>query len=88
VVIGRGITVTVLTAASGTRISPLLSSFKIPDDPDVAVAPELTVIIEVIGAWQASTVTVRFLLAIAWSERRRRAIKAVGNEVHMFIFTE
>jgi hypothetical protein len=84
VVMGRGITVTVLTATS-TWTSPLLSSFNTPDDPEVSVAPEVTVTIEVSGAWQASTVTVRFRLASAGSERRRMAIKAVGNEVHMFI---
>jgi hypothetical protein len=40
---------------------------------------------EVVTAGQASIVTVRFRLARAGSERRRMAIKAVGNEVHILL---
>jgi hypothetical protein len=73
---GIGITVTVLT---DTGFAALTFSNKTPDEAESAVAPAVDV------ASQASTVTVRFRCrrADAEADSRRRAIKAVGNEVHI-----
>jgi hypothetical protein len=81
-------TVIVLTTASRTRITSLLSTVGTPAASEDEAELAVTVTIEVIAAWQASTVTVRFRLASAGSERRRMAIKAVDNEVHMFPYIE
>ena len=69
---GKGTTVKVVK-----RVSP---------GYEVAAAPEVTVIVDtVVDPEQLLTVTVRFFTAVAGSERRRMAIKAVGNKVHIFI---
>jgi len=74
---GIGITVTVLI---GIGFAALAFSNKTPDEAEIAAAPAVDI------AFQASTVTVRFRCcrADAGSDSRRRAIKAVGNEVHIF----
>ena len=75
---------TVLRTTSGACTSPSAPSFKIPEDSEAARALEVSV------AWHASTVTVRFFgrRADAAPDRRRSAIKAFGNEVHILVSWE